>query len=216
MSWVKREDTAVERVTGLRAQTLGFEQEKEGAASWLFSLWVLYRPTVTYCTYKIIFFKANGSYRSWWAHGGMVVVVVISTFRLRFDSKSWDYTGKSVSGAIKIRRPLVDFLATNGAVESYFEQVPVLLVSVFNAHAHWLTFSFSISYLANLQWLIYIWSHYVSDHFKSDCEESVVMWAKSFYTAGPVIQYSVAWLDGRSLIQTTYSKWWTDEQLQYT
>lgn len=31
MSWVKREDTAVERVTGLRAQTLEFEQEKEEA-----------------------------------------------------------------------------------------------------------------------------------------------------------------------------------------
>lgn len=38
MSWVKREDTAVERVTGLRAQTLGFEQEEEGGSPWLFSV----------------------------------------------------------------------------------------------------------------------------------------------------------------------------------
>lgn len=38
MSWVKKEDTAVERVNGLRAQTSGFEQEKEGASSWLYSV----------------------------------------------------------------------------------------------------------------------------------------------------------------------------------
>lgn len=38
MSRVKREDTAVERLTGLRAQTLEFEQEKEGVSSWLLSV----------------------------------------------------------------------------------------------------------------------------------------------------------------------------------
>lgn len=36
MSLVKREDIAVGRVTGLRAQTLEFEQEKQGGSSWLF------------------------------------------------------------------------------------------------------------------------------------------------------------------------------------
>lgn len=38
MSWVKRGDTAVERVNRLRAQTLGFKQEKEGVSEWLFSV----------------------------------------------------------------------------------------------------------------------------------------------------------------------------------
>lgn len=38
MFWVKREDTAVDQVTGLRAQTLEFEREKEGSSSWLFSV----------------------------------------------------------------------------------------------------------------------------------------------------------------------------------
>lgn len=36
MSWVKREDRVVKRVTGLRAQTLGFEQEKEGVSELVF------------------------------------------------------------------------------------------------------------------------------------------------------------------------------------
>lgn len=45
---VKREDTAVERVTGLRAQT-GFQQEKEGASSWLFSVSDLLLSTAIWC-----------------------------------------------------------------------------------------------------------------------------------------------------------------------
>lgn len=49
----------------------------------------------------------------------------------------------------------------------------------------YLTHSFSISYLANLQWLVYIWSHSMCDCEEPVCEQNNFA----------VIQSNVAWLD---------------------
>lgn len=103
---------------------------------------------ITYCTYKIIWGSATFSRQlqvfvcTQW-HGCVSYYFNISSEMSFLNGRLLEITLEKV-----YQGPLVEFLATN-------EQVP---------------FTFSISHFANLQWMVYIWSHHTSD-----CEEAVIM-----------------------------------------